>query len=136
MKYTKSKTEHLESKAGAEIKRIFNAQDPPLGPAAAAALLGVSYETLRSVMSDERVPSAGFINGIARVLKLSDKQVSHLMRLRESDLLQKKLNKVANPSGKVGLDQMATLLEVLDEEQIAQVQKVAMKFALANRAKK
>jgi hypothetical protein len=97
-----------------------------------ANLIGCSPETINAIVYRGRVPGAGMINAVARVLNMDDEYVRHLLDLRQKDNRQKKINKLTNSSNKEGIPQMSTLLEVLNEEQIEAVRKVALKFAVSN----
>lgn len=133
MRYTQGASPAIRSLAAAEVKRLLCSQNPPLGNNAAATSIGISYETLRAVVNDHRIPSIGVIYGLARVLKLNEGDVQNLLDLREKDLLKKDIDKLSDSSGKKGIQSVASILEVLNEEQIESIRKVALELAKANR---
>jgi hypothetical protein len=99
-------------------------------------MIGVNYETMRAVTSDQRIPSVGIIYGLARALPLPDSWVQETLDLRQKDLLQKKIVKATMGSNVEGAEAVATLIGVLNKTQLQEVKNLAMKLALSNRGKK
>lgn len=136
LRYTKKKTPSIGSKAAAEVKRLLDKQEPPLGYADAAALIGVHAETMRSVVNDERTPSAGVINGLARALELSTREVNHLFALLTEDRTAAKLKKAADSVGEDNGERFADIYTNLTPEQRVLLMRSALKFANENTRKK
>jgi hypothetical protein len=117
LKYKKPKTPTVDSKAAAEIKRILDRQDPPIGYKDASDLVGVSGETMRAVVNDNRPPSAGVINGLARALNLSKGEVTHLFNLLKDDRTTIKIKKAADAVGQDNGQRFADIFTSLTDEQ-------------------
>jgi len=132
LKYTKRETEDSDSLVAIEIRNLLARQNPPIGNAAVATSMGVSAETINAIVYRKRIPGVGIINGLARVLRLDEDYVKELLDLRERDLLQRKIDKTTGGPGSAGLAQLSALLEVLNEEQIESLRKVALELAKAN----
>jgi hypothetical protein len=132
LKYAQKKTPSVGSKAAAEVRRLLNKQNPPLGYVDAANMIGVHAETMRSVVNDERPPSAGVINGLARALNLSNREVTHLFDLLKEDKMRAKLKKVIGDGTTEGKANFAELYSTLTEEQREALLRSALKFAKGN----
>lgn len=136
MKYTKRGTEGQSSRVAVEIRALLARQDSQIENARLAVLMGVSVETVNSVVYRGRVPGIGFINGLARALRLEEAYVGELMAMHANDVLDRKINKMTCLSDNDDVQSIATILGVLDDQQIAVVKKIALKFAIANRISK
>lgn len=133
MKYTSKKYGQETSLTASEIKRLLDSQEPPMGNTALAQLIGVTSETINSVVYRGRTPGVGMLNGIARALKLTDAATAKLFDLHEQDVKRNKLSKVTDNAGD---GRLAAIVDVLTPAQIKQLEKVAMDMALASRKKK
>jgi hypothetical protein len=131
LKYTVRKMSGRESQAASEIRSLLACQELKLGHAAIAHLMGVTVETINSIVYRGRIPGVGMINGLARILKLKDAQIKKLMDLRQTDLLNRKVADLTL-SGNNEVESIVAILGVLSEQQMSEVRKLATTFALAN----
>ena len=99
----------------------------------AANLIGVTYETMRAITTDSRIPSVGIIYGLGRALKLTDEEVASLIALRNNDVNQRK---IAQATGKASKNQgLSTLISVLTPQQLDALTQTALRMAKSNRNK-
>ena len=132
MKYTRRKMEAQDSGAAIEIRALLTRQEPKIGNTAIAGLMGVSVETINSIVHRGRIPGVGIINGLARVLKLDDAYVKKLMDLRDKDILKRKIGGQINLCAKGEVESIIAILGVLNEEQVSEIKRIATTFAIAN----
>ena len=134
-KYKQPKLPETPSKTALEIKRLLATHEPPIEIKEAAEMADVHFETMRSVISNQRCPSQGIIYALGRKLDWSTRQIDRLLSLRREDQANKKLTDAFDRVGKP-TEQIATAISLLSKDQQAKIAEMVLKMASNNKKPK